>query len=114
MKHLVLSILTVIAGLTAVAQNYNMEITLSDGTKQYIPADKVSEVRFVTDSETPGQAFNILSLTACCAMRSRSRWPGEARPSLMWRPQHIPVNLSLPTTVSRNSQVLNISPRFHH
>ena len=61
MKYLVLSILTVIAGLTAVAQNYNMEITLSDGTKQYIPADKVSEVRFVTDSETPGQAFNILT-----------------------------------------------------
>ena len=61
MKHLLLSILTVTAGLTAVAQNYNMEITLSDGTKQYIPADKVSEVRFVTDSETPGQAFNILT-----------------------------------------------------
>ena len=61
MKHLVLSILTVAAGLTAVAQNYNMEITLSDGTKQYIPADKVTEVRFVTDSETPGQAFNILT-----------------------------------------------------
>lgn len=66
MKHILFSILTLVVSLIAVslpasAQIYYMEITLSDGTKHYFPADKVSEVRFVDESVVPGETFNILT-----------------------------------------------------
>lgn len=61
MKHILLSIMTLAVGLSTSAQSYQMEITLSDGTKQYFPAEKVREVRFVDESEKPEQSFNILT-----------------------------------------------------
>lgn len=44
--------------ISGAAQTWNMEITLSNGSKQVIPADSVSEVRFVASQPTE---FNILT-----------------------------------------------------
>lgn len=59
MRHLVFSIIFLMTAISGAAQNWNMEITLKNGTKQTIPADSVSEVRFVETPHT--QAFNILT-----------------------------------------------------
>lgn len=61
MKHLILTSISAIVALTAMSQTYNMEITLKDGSIQTIPADNVSEVRFVEASQTPEEVFNILT-----------------------------------------------------
>lgn len=59
MRHLVFSIIILMTVISGAAQTWNMEITLKNGTKQTIPADSVSEVRFVETPHT--QAFNILT-----------------------------------------------------
>ncbi len=59
MRHLVFSIIFLMTVISGAAQAWNMEITLKNGTKQVIPADSVSEVRFV--EHTPIQEFNILT-----------------------------------------------------
>ena len=59
MRHLVFSIIFLMTAISGAAHNWNMEITLKNGTKQTIPADSVSEVRFVETPHT--QAFNILT-----------------------------------------------------
>ena len=61
MKKLFFSILSIMAGMSAMSQTYNMEITLSDGTKQLIPADNVTEVRFVEANQDIPAEFNILT-----------------------------------------------------
>lgn len=59
MRHLVFSIIFLMTAISGAAQTWNMEITLKNGSKQVIPADSVSEVRFVEN--TPIQEFNILT-----------------------------------------------------
>ncbi|MGN0210114.1 MAG: leucine-rich repeat domain-containing protein [Muribaculaceae bacterium] len=62
MKKYIFFVFTLMASLTGLSQTYNMEVILNDGSKQVIPADNVSEVRFVVSTDDPSQQeFNILT-----------------------------------------------------
>lgn len=62
MKKYIFSLFSLMASLTGLSQTYNMEVILSNGTKQAFPVDNVSEVRFVLSTDDPSQQeFNILT-----------------------------------------------------
>ncbi len=59
MRHFLFSFLLMAVALSGSAETWNMEISLKNGSKQLIPADSVSEVRFVESQST--KEFNILT-----------------------------------------------------
>lgn len=61
MKKIIFSILSIMAGMSVMSQTYNMEVILVDGTKQVIPADNVTEVKFVEANPDEPTEFNILT-----------------------------------------------------
>lgn len=61
MKRYLVFALVLMSALTGMAQTYDMDVVLKNGTHQRFPADSVSEVRFVTNDDEQSQDVNILT-----------------------------------------------------